>query len=176
MQKNWYIIYTKPKCEKKVTSILIKRKIEYFFPLNWKETVSIRKRKMHQEPLFKSYIFVHVEESDIERLKSINGVLNLLYWKGTPAIINKEEIRVIKEFIDAFQDIRIEKYCVNAAEKSQSIDDFRYSLSGNVLIIKNSVVKANLPSLGFSIIAKVERDNSLISNFGFVDNTYEMQL
>ena len=43
MQKNWYIIYTKPKCEKKVASLLSKKKIENFLPVHWKEITSLEK-------------------------------------------------------------------------------------------------------------------------------------
>ena len=36
MQKNWYIIYTKLKAEKKVSTALTKRKIENYLPVNTK--------------------------------------------------------------------------------------------------------------------------------------------
>ncbi len=45
MQKNWYIIYTKPKCEKKVAAFLTKKKIENFLPLQWKEITYVQKKK-----------------------------------------------------------------------------------------------------------------------------------
>src|SRR5690242_17360515 len=102
MQKNWYILYTKPKCQKKVASLLSKRKIENFYPVTWDENFSLRKRKIKQEPLFKSYIFVQIESSSIDKIKSLNGVVNFLYWKGSPAIINDEEMRLMKQFISDF--------------------------------------------------------------------------
>ncbi|KAA9039498.1 hypothetical protein FW778_11815 [Ginsengibacter hankyongi] len=34
MQKNWYAVYTKPHCEKKVSLLLVKRGIENFYPVN----------------------------------------------------------------------------------------------------------------------------------------------
>ena len=46
----------------------------------------------------------------------MNGVVNLVYWKGKPAVIKKEEIEMIKEFIADYQDIRVEKTTVNIKE------------------------------------------------------------
>ena len=161
MQKNWYIIYTKPKCEKKVASIFTKRKIENFFPLNCKHVTSFRKRRMLQEPLFKSYIFANMMETEISKIRTIDGVVNLVYWKGKPAIIQEEEIEVIREFITDHQDIKLEKTNVNLNDVARVIDGSKYSMDGNVLTVKNTTVKVNLPSIGFTLIAKVETENPL---------------
>ncbi len=58
MQKNWYIVYTKSKCEKKVSALFSKRKIENYCPLNCKQTITFRKHKTFYEPLFDAYVFV----------------------------------------------------------------------------------------------------------------------
>ena len=84
---NWYIIYTKPKSEKKVSVLLTKRKIKNFVPLNCKQTMRSRKNKMHYEPLFSSYVFVKIEECDISLLSKVEGIVNVVYWKGKPAIV-----------------------------------------------------------------------------------------
>jgi transcription antitermination factor NusG len=162
MQKNWYIIYTKPKSEKKVATLLSKQKIEFFFPLNLKESTSLRKKRAFQQPLFKSYVFANTEESEIGKIKNMAGVVNLLYWKGKPAVIKKEEIEVIKDFITDYQDIRVEKIAVNIKDIAKAIDGSRYSFTGNILTVKNTVVKVNLPSIGYRLIAKLEASNPLL--------------
>jgi transcription antitermination factor NusG len=171
MQKNWYILYIKPKCQKKVASLLSKRKIENFYPVTWDENFSLRKRKIKQEPLFKSYIFVQIESSSIDKIKSLNGVVNFLYWKGSPAIINDEEMRLMKQFISDFERIEVVKSTVNLKEFSQPFDGLRYSFTDNVVIIKNIVAKVNLPSLGFTLLAKLERNDSFKSTHDFALNT-----
>jgi transcription antitermination factor NusG len=164
MQKNWYIIYTKAKCQKKVASLLTKKKIENFFPLHWKETTFFGKRKIYQEPLLESYVFAHIDESETEKIKAINGVVNLLYWKGRPAVINQEEIAVMKEFITSYRNIRVDKAPVNMKDTARALDGSKYSFTGNVLTIKNTMAKVNLPSLGFTLVAKVETADSLQSS------------
>ncbi len=83
MQKYWYVIYTRPKCEKKVAASLAKKKIESFFPQQLKERTSSWKRKVYQEPLFKSYVFVHIEACELEKLKRI-------LWCGKPALLERK--------------------------------------------------------------------------------------
>jgi transcription antitermination factor NusG len=51
---------------------------------------------MVDEPLFKSYVFVHVSEAEQSRVRMTNGVLNYVYWNGKPAIIKDAEIDTIR--------------------------------------------------------------------------------
>ena len=176
MQKNWYMVYTKPKWEKKVVATLIKRKIENFFPVNnSKQVTYLKKIKIQQEPLFESYVFVNAIESDLSGIKLINGVVNFIYWKGKPAIVQPEEIEVIKEFTNDHQNIRLEKTKVNLNDTAKVIDGAKYSIDGNILTIKNTIVKVNLPSIGFTLSAKVETENSLHQKVSFGDKKLLLQ-
>ncbi len=155
MQNNWYIIYTKPKWEKKVASALKKRKIENFLPLHFKQIISFRRIKTVEEPLFENYVFAKIAENEIFKLKNMDGVINLVYWKGEPAKIKHYEIEILRDFIRDNESITVEKTKINVFDSTRVIDDSRYSISGNVLTIKNTYTKINLPSLGFKLIAKV---------------------
>lgn len=59
-QKGWYIIYTRPRHERKVREALIKAGIECYLP----ERMVLKQRKDRKkyisEPLFPSYVFVFV--------------------------------------------------------------------------------------------------------------------
>ncbi|HSN08166.1 MAG TPA: transcription termination/antitermination NusG family protein [Hanamia sp.] len=170
MQKNWYIIYTKPKSEKKVSLLLSKKKIENFLPLNLKEITSLRKKKACQEPLFKSYVFAYTDEGELEKIREINGVLNVLYWKGQPAVIKREEIQLMKDFLADYHEVKVERTMVNAKNFARVTDGSKYSISGNVLSIKNTMVRVNLPSLGYSLFASVGTRHPLLSERAFANN------
>jgi transcription antitermination factor NusG len=69
--KNWYVIHTKPRNEKKVFEQIINKEIEVFLPLI--QTVrywSDRKKKL-MIPLFPGYVFVNTNEN--ERIKAISN-------------------------------------------------------------------------------------------------------
>jgi len=100
MSKTWMAVYTKPRSEKKVAERLEKAGIEVYCPL---QTVikqwSDRKKKI-KIPVFPSYVFVHVGESERLTVLSDAGVMNFVFWLGKPAVIREEEIEVIKEYLE----------------------------------------------------------------------------
>lgn len=161
MQKNWYLVYTKPKCEKKVAAALTKRKIESFCPQNRKQVQHLRKSKLVYEPLFCSYIFVYTEEINISMISGAENVLNLVYWKGKPAIITDGEIELIRGFIKDFQQIKLEKIKVNPEEKARILNRPTYIMDGNILSLKNKSIRATLPSLGFNMVAELESADTM---------------
>jgi transcription antitermination factor NusG len=168
MQKNWYIVYTKPGSEKKVASIFSKKKIENLFPVSIsKSTKAPTKRKSICTPLFNSYVFINTTEIDILRVKKIEGVVGLVYWKGGPAIVTEEEIGAIKEFISDYQTVHVEKTTVNPNESVHMVSDPQYAIEGNLLTIKPSLVKIKLPSLGYTMIAEIRGEDRLGSEVSF---------
>jgi transcription termination/antitermination protein NusG len=159
MQKNWYIVYTKPKCEKKVAGLLTKRKIENFYPLNSMTRKSARRNRLIQEPLFKCYVFVNACESEIPFVRQIDGVISLLYWMGKPAIVKNDEIEIIKEFLEDHQNVELERTQIDTNDTAHIIDKPIYSVDGKVFALKNKTIKVNLPSLGYTMIAKIEDES-----------------
>src|SRR5665647_3782543 len=156
MQKNWYIVYTKAKCEKKVSILLTKKKIKNFCPVHCRQINQFSRMKRVYEPLFSCYVFVYMDESEIILVKQLNHVVNLVYWKGEPAIIQNEEIEEIREFVTHHQNIRLERSGVNVNSLASVIDRPSYAVDGNVVMIKNKFIKVDLPSLGYRLVAEME--------------------
>jgi transcription antitermination factor NusG len=175
MQKNWYIIYTKTKCEKKVATILTKKGIENYFPLNCKEIKSFRKTKIHREPLFSAYVFAYISENEMEKAMEIDGVVNFVYWRGAPAIVQEDEIDAIRNFTTNHHDIRLEKAQINQEKPIKVADGLRYSMDGNILTIKNQSAKVNLPSIGFTMIAHVDSESMLGREVSFGNKQLSLQ-
>lgn len=154
MQNNWYTVYTKLHCERKVSLSLTKRNIENYCPLIHRQYRQLFRSTILSEPLFKSYVFVKTTEENIYKLaKEINGIISLLYWKGNPATIKDEEINAIKDFTKYHQEINIQKIKIPSDVDNQEMS---YIMGGQILLVKNRTMKLTLPSLGISIVAKYE--------------------
>lgn len=98
---NWYVVYTKPKWEKKVADKLNQIGIECYCPLiiqmkQWSD----RKKKV-EVPLFNSYVFVQLADIDRNSVFQVSGVVRYLFWLGKPAIVRDEEINSIKTSLKA---------------------------------------------------------------------------
>lgn len=97
---NWYVVYTKPKWEKKVAEQLKKIGIECYCPLITQVRQWSDRKKKIEVPLFNSYVFVQLAEVDRNLVFQSAGAVRYLFWLGKPAIVRDEEINIIKKGLD----------------------------------------------------------------------------
>jgi transcription antitermination factor NusG len=97
----WYVLYTKPRHEKKTALVLAESGYEVYCP-----TVETRKKwsdrvKKVTEPLFRSYVFVRLDAYDQQQTSvlSLPGAVRFLWWQGMPARVRDHEINAIREFL-----------------------------------------------------------------------------
>jgi transcription antitermination factor NusG len=159
MEKQWLAVYTQPRWEKKVHKLFQENGIESYCPLNtvfrqWSD----RKKKV-EEPLFKSYVFVRVTPAEQTRVRMVSGVINFVYWLGKPAVIKDAEIETIRRFMNEYDDVE-----VMAMEKiepgSQLVINSGILISHEATALKvgNKMVEVLIESLGFKLVAKIERE------------------
>ncbi|HVX51356.1 MAG TPA: UpxY family transcription antiterminator [Chitinophagaceae bacterium] len=96
---NWFAVYTKPRWEKKVDGVLIKKGINSWCPVQKVEKKWSDRKKIVEEPLFRSYVFVNITEDERLSVLQTGGVLNFVHYLGKPAIIKNEEIELIKSYL-----------------------------------------------------------------------------
>lgn len=98
---SWYVVYTKPKWEKKVAEKLNQIGIECYCPLITQIKQWTDRKKKIEVPLFNSYVFVQLQDIDRNSVFQIAGVVRYLFWLGKPAIVRDEEIDIIKNSLAA---------------------------------------------------------------------------
>lgn len=105
---NWYVLYTNSRCEKTVAEKLGLSGIDVYCPvLKLKKKWSDR-WKWVEEPLFRSYCFVHIEDKDRERVFYVPGVVRYLYHCGRPAVVRGKEIEILKNWLQEYDHASIE--------------------------------------------------------------------
>ena len=97
--KTWHVIYTKSKWELKVDSLLTKNGFESWCPVQKRERQWSDRKKIIEEPLFRSYVFIKASKEDYIKILSTNGVVNFLYFLKKPAIIRDVEIEAIRKYL-----------------------------------------------------------------------------
>ena len=108
IMKHWYVLYTKPRNEKKVTERLSTDGFEIYCPLiktlrQWSD----RKKKV-QVPMFPSYIFARVSMQERHLLLQDPGILNFVFWLGEPAIVRENEMEAIRKIAESGDEIQVE--------------------------------------------------------------------
>ena len=84
-KKQWFIVYTRPGCEKKVVTLLEKKRIEAYCPFN--RAYLIDRKRAITEPLFPSYVFVKASDTEHTSIIETDGFVNFVYWLAKPAVI-----------------------------------------------------------------------------------------
>jgi transcription antitermination factor NusG len=97
--KKWHVIYTKSKWEKKVEGLLMQKGFESWCPVQKKERQWTDRKKIIEEPLFRSYVFIKASKADYTTILSTIGVVNFLYFEKKPAVIRDKEIDIIKKYL-----------------------------------------------------------------------------
>ncbi len=159
VSKNWYAIYAKARWEKKVARQLIQKGIEHYCPLVKVQRQWSDRKKIIFEPLFSSYVFVRLDEKEHAQLRNVDGFVNFVYWLKKPAVIRAEEIEAIKVFINDHDQVHLERMDVNLNDEVRIIGGPLIEKEGKVVEIKNRTVKVLLPSLGFALVAELDKVN-----------------
>ncbi len=161
MSYKWYAVYTRPRWEKKVNNLLINKGVESYCPLN-----KIRRRwsdriKLVKEPLFKSYVFVKISEDDRTAVRMTDGVINFVYWDGKPAIIKEKEIQTIRRFLDEYENVELIKMDLKPDQRVRVAAGPLMDHEGKIIEIKNKVAKVAIDSLGYLLIADIDKGKLL---------------
>jgi transcription antitermination factor NusG len=175
VKENWYAIYTRTRWEKKVVRQLEEKGIEHYCPLAKEERQWSDRKKIIFEPVFSGYVFVRINERDASAVRKVDGCINFVYWLSKPAVIRNEEIEAIRMFLQEHEKIQLEKTRVNLDDKVRIVSGPFVEREGNVVGIKSRTVKVMLPSLGFALVAEVDRQHvQLLVHQGKTDTLVSM--
>jgi len=157
LNSKWLAIYTRPRWEKKVDALLKEKGIESYCPLNKVKRKWSDRIKTIEEPLFKSYVFVKVDEPSRTTVRMTNGVINFVYWNGKPAVIKEREISIIKRFLDEHENVEVQSMDVSLNQRVKITGGPLMDQEGSVIDIKRKMVKVAIDSIGYVLVAYIDR-------------------
>jgi transcription antitermination factor NusG len=160
--KKWFAVYTRPRWEKKAHRLLEEKGIESYCPLNkvhrkWSDRI-----KIVDEPLFKSYVFVKVNEEEKTLVRMTQGVVNFIYWLGKPAIIKEKEIETIKKFLNDHHDVEVRAIDIKAGKKVMVQSGILMGKEGIVKKVLHKKVEVIIESIGFVLSAYIDKSKVIL--------------
>ena len=159
LTSHWYAIYTKPRWEKKVHSLLSEKKIESYCPLNKVRKKWSDRMKTVEEPLFKSYVFARVNADEQTRVRMTAGVMNFVYWQGKPAIIPAKEIETIRKFLNEYENVMAEPIQLKEDGRVIIRQGLFMDHEAKILKIEGNKVKVVIESIGYTLVASIDKKN-----------------
>lgn len=150
---NWFVLYTKPQYEIKTASALNSLGFEAYCPVYTQiKEYSDRKKKV-VKPLLPSYIFIKIEEKHRDKVFCITGILRYLFWLGKPAIVQENEILLMKNNLAGIYDkVSIKKLKIGS--KYDITHGHFKGQSGKIIEISKNHLKLELASIGISLSLK----------------------
>jgi transcription antitermination factor NusG len=129
----WYVVYTKPRCEKKVHQQFLDNGFESYCPTQIIEKQWTDRVKKVELPLFTSYVFVKTSKEKISEVRFIKGVVNFVYWLGKPAQISEKAIEELQIFLDSNAADTID---VNTIQENDKILITKGAFKDNIGVVK----------------------------------------
>ena len=131
--------------------------LECYCPLNkvrrkWSDRV-----KLVEEPLFKSYVFVKISDDERSAVRMTPGAINFVYWNGKPAVIKEKEIIAIKRFLNEYENVQVQPVDIKVNQRVRITNGTLMDQEGKVLDIRHKTVKIAIDSLGYILIAHIDR-------------------
>ena len=165
----WFVIYTKSRSEKLAAEKLHQKGIEVYCPLRKVKRKWSDRIKMIEEPLFRSYCFVHLEEHERSAVYGVPGVVGYLHWLNKPAVVRQREIDLIKTMLNDFEHDSLEILDFQTSDRLRITSGAFMNQEGEVVARQGKKVVVRLESLNISVsidmsknkVEKLKKLNSL---------------
>lgn len=127
MAKKWFALYTKSRSEKKVNQELSYKGIECYLPLEKRLKIWSDRKKWIEEPFIRSYVFVKIEEKNLQKALNTFGVVSVVKFGGLPAVIQEDHINIIKSILSNSEEYEIS---TENFEQGEEVEIIHGSLKG----------------------------------------------
>lgn len=137
--KEWHVIYTRSRAEKKVFAELTAQNIECFLPLQkrlrqWKD-----RKKWVKTPLISGYCFLSIDKTEFDKVLRTNNVVSFVNFEGKPAVIPEKQIEFLKQMINQVDfEVEVSHETFEQGKKVEIIAGPMVGLQGELLSLRGN--------------------------------------
>jgi transcription antitermination factor NusG len=133
-QKQWHVVYTRSRAEKKVYDLLKTQHIECFLPLQKKLRKWKDRKKWVEVPIISGYCFVHIDQKQYESVLKTNHVVSYVRFEGKPARVPQSQIDLLKRLTAQSEfEIDVSHETFEPGKKAEIISGPLMGLRGELL-------------------------------------------
>ena len=158
-EPRWYAAYTKSRTEKKELARLTENGFEAYLPIRRKRHQWSDRLKWVEEPLIKSYIFIHVNERDYYNAINTPGLVCYVTFEGKAAPIPDRQIDILKILLHEGAEMEVINERFAAGQKIIVISGTLVGMQGEMVEYRGKKkVLVRLGSTGTNILVSVSLD------------------
>ena len=151
---NWYVLHTKPRCEKKVEEQLLSLGINAYCPTRTEIKIWSDRKKKICKPVLPSMVLVKIDDKDINRVFESPLVVRYMFWMNKRAVVRQSEIDIMKKYLDGGFNLKSSKSLDINVGDNFSLPSFNDE-KGVVSRISNNNIWIYLKSIGMSVKLKL---------------------
>ena len=156
----WFVLYTASRAEKAAAKRLEGMGAEVFLPLHKEKRKWSDRIKTVEEPLYRSYLFVHCNESKLSTYVTAEGIVRTVYYCGKPAVVKDKEIAEIHKFLE----LTHEKQIISEGDIVKILGGPFEKMAGKVNRIDKNYIYLTIESLDMlTICAELKLEKNLVT-------------
>ncbi|WP_236976904.1 UpxY family transcription antiterminator [Membranihabitans maritimus] len=154
--KHWYVVYTKPRAEKKVATQLNEMGIECYCPVRREVRQWSDRKKKIDVPVLPSMVLVSLPVSKRRRIFECPNTVRYLFWDGKPAIVSQQEVDALKESLQQGKVLSSEVKHLRPGQRI-SMEEFGFEEEeGEIKYISGNHCWVIMKSMGFVVKLRLE--------------------
>ena len=158
MEKTWYALYVKSRAEKKVSAELDHIGIDHYLPLQKVLKQWSDRKKWVEEPLFRSYIFVHIDQSDYYNVLNVFGAVKYISFEGKAVAVPPYQIEAIRYYLNEKDPEKLEDLHWEKGQKVEVIAGSLTGLMGELVEVKGKhKVSVEIEAVGSAILLQIPK-------------------
>jgi transcription antitermination factor NusG len=159
MEKTWYAVYVKSRFEKKVAAELANLGIEYYLPLQKVLKQWSDRKKWVEEPLFRSYIFVRIFQSEYYEVLNTVGAVKYITFEGKAVPVPEQQIEAIRYYLDEKDPEVLEGLHWKKGQKVEVIAGSLTGLVGELVEVKGkNKVSIEIEAVARTILIRIPKN------------------
>lgn len=157
--KKWYAIYVKSRSEKKVSADLERINVEYYLPLNKVLKQWSDRKKWVEEPLFRCYIFVYIDQTEYYKVLQVFNVVKYIAFEGNAVAIPPQQIEAIRYYLNENPAEETDDVQWETGQKVEIISGSLSGLKGELIEIRGKHrLNIEIEAVGKSILIQIPKN------------------
>ncbi|MEI8049005.1 MAG: UpxY family transcription antiterminator [Bacteroidota bacterium] len=159
LEPRWYAAYTKSRTEKKVLGRLTEAGFEAYLPILRKRHQWSDRLKWVEEPLIRSYIFIHVNEKEYYNAINTPGLVCYVTFEGKAAPIPDRQIDLLKMLLHQGAEMEVSNERFAAGQKIIVVSGTLVGMQGEMVEYRGKKkVLVRLGTTGTNLLVTVSLD------------------
>jgi len=164
--KKWYLLYTKPRYEKKADAELQLLGFETYLPLNRTLKQWSDRKKWVDEPLFKSYIFINTSISYYNDILNVNGIVKFVNFEKLPVVVSEKDISFIRKMLGSNLELNILTDDIAIGNEVEIISGPMIGIKGQIVEYRSvKQVMVNFNSIKQNVIVNLPLNSLKLLNW-----------